>query len=173
MWSGILQVDNIDLSLKSSNLVKPLPRNHLFVFMFGCFCWSRPSDTYLFGSRCFQPWESECPEGSAHSISISSFPVYISATVQWTQTDEKSLVSVQGSDRLLLFTVTAADLKAWRQQNATSMVDWKQDHVCERQYGNWSNEGGIKARHFRFQFYISITTSCSPLELQICFQEEE
>lgn len=40
-------------------------------------CWSRIPDAYLFGSRCSCPWESECPEGLAHTITISALPVYI------------------------------------------------------------------------------------------------
>lgn len=50
-------------------------------------CSSRMSDAYLSGSRCLKPWESECPDVAAHSITISTLPVYISCSVssRWAE----------------------------------------------------------------------------------------
>lgn len=52
------------------------------------------------GSRCWRPWESECPEGAAHSITISALPVYSAASASWTliRAEAEWLVSLRGSD---------------------------------------------------------------------------
>ena len=44
-------------------------------------CWSR-IQMLISGSRCSRLWESECPEGPAHSSTISPLPVYSALCVQ-------------------------------------------------------------------------------------------
>jgi len=62
-------------------------------------CWSRIPDAYLLGSRCSLPWESECPEGLAHSSTISTLPVDIAGWhgQQWLNSNMRKAVSLQGS----------------------------------------------------------------------------